>query len=112
MDFILILNEQNKLFQTYGHKNVLILPSLVGVVNQATLETVARVKSKKNDTKEEKYMLLTLVLHFTFRPCYTGLSVHFLKHLCFYFRFQLQNVFNLDSDNRAEDTPTLIDRKV
>ncbi|XP_038885178.1 K(+) efflux antiporter 6 [Benincasa hispida] len=46
---------------------------------QATLETVARVKSKKNDTKEEK--------------------------------FQLQNVFNLDSDNRAEDTPTLIDRK-
>lgn len=73
---------------------------------------MARVKSKKNDTKEEKYMLLTLVLHFTFRPCYTGLSVHFLKHLCFYFRFQLQNVFNLDSDNRAEDTPTLIDRKV
>lgn len=46
---------------------------------QAVLETVARVKSKKNDTKEEK--------------------------------FQLQNVFNLDSDNRAEDTPTLIDRK-
>ena len=26
--------------------------------------------------------------------------------------FQLQNVFNLDNDNRAEDTPTLIDRKV
>ncbi|XP_023546152.1 K(+) efflux antiporter 6 [Cucurbita pepo subsp. pepo] len=46
---------------------------------QAILETVARVKSKKNDTKEEK--------------------------------FQLQNVFNLDNDNRAEDTPTLIDRK-
>ncbi|GMY28855.1 K(+) efflux antiporter 6 [Fagus crenata] len=47
---------------------------------QAVLETVARVKSKKNDTKEEK-------------------------------SFQLQNVFNLDNDNRAEDTPTLIDRK-
>ncbi|XP_022131580.1 K(+) efflux antiporter 6 [Momordica charantia] len=44
---------------------------------QAVLETVARVKSKKNDTKEEKSF----------------------------------NVFNLDSDNRAEDTPTLIDRK-
>ncbi|KAF3975858.1 hypothetical protein CMV_000898 [Castanea mollissima] len=47
---------------------------------QATLETVARVRTKKNDTKEEK-------------------------------SFQLQNVFNLDNDNRAEDTPTLIDRK-
>ncbi|XP_018845808.1 K(+) efflux antiporter 6 isoform X5 [Juglans regia] len=47
---------------------------------QAVLETVARVKSKKNDTKEDK-------------------------------SFQLHNVFNLDTDNRAEDTPTLIDRK-
>lgn len=26
--------------------------------------------------------------------------------------FQLHTVFNLDNDNRAEDTPTLIDRKV
>ncbi|CAL5440797.1 unnamed protein product [Camellia sinensis] len=48
---------------------------------QAVLETVARVKSKKNDTKEEK-------------------------------SFQLHHVFNLDNDHRAEDTPTLIDRKV
>ncbi|XP_065849181.1 K(+) efflux antiporter 6 [Euphorbia lathyris] len=47
---------------------------------QAVLETVARVKSKKNDTKEEK-------------------------------SFKLQNVFNLDNDNGAEETPTLIDRK-
>ncbi|KAG2666073.1 hypothetical protein I3760_15G038100 [Carya illinoinensis] len=47
---------------------------------QAVLETVARVKSKKNDTKEDK-------------------------------SFQLHDVFNLDNDNRAEDTPTLIDRK-
>ncbi|KAG6624469.1 hypothetical protein CIPAW_16G029000 [Carya illinoinensis] len=47
---------------------------------QAVLETVARVKPKKNDTKEEK-------------------------------SFQLHHVFNLDTDNRAEDTPTLIDRK-
>ncbi|XP_062159161.1 K(+) efflux antiporter 6 [Alnus glutinosa] len=47
---------------------------------QAVLETVARVKSKKNDTKEEK-------------------------------SFQLHHVFNLDNENRAEDTPTLIDRK-
>ncbi|KAJ7966443.1 K(+) efflux antiporter [Quillaja saponaria] len=47
---------------------------------QAVLETVARVKTKKNETKEEK-------------------------------SFQLHHVFNLDNDNRAEDTPTLIDRK-
>ncbi|KAH9615036.1 hypothetical protein KSS87_004279 [Heliosperma pusillum] len=47
---------------------------------QAVLETVARVKPKNNETKEEK-------------------------------SFQLHHVFNLDSENRAEDTPTLIDRK-
>ncbi|XP_010520642.1 PREDICTED: K(+) efflux antiporter 6-like [Tarenaya hassleriana] len=47
---------------------------------QAVLETVARVKSKKNETKEEK-------------------------------PFKFQEVFYLDNDNRAEDTPTLIDRK-
>ncbi|KAJ8440781.1 hypothetical protein Cgig2_007187 [Carnegiea gigantea] len=47
---------------------------------QAVLETVARVKSKKNETKEDK-------------------------------SFQLHHVFNLDNDNQAEDTPTLIDRK-
>ncbi|GLT69978.1 hypothetical protein SLA2020_420860 [Shorea laevis] len=47
---------------------------------QAVLETVARVKPKKNDTKEEK-------------------------------SFQLHHVFNLDNENRPEDTPTLIDRK-
>ncbi|KAF2285151.1 hypothetical protein GH714_038848 [Hevea brasiliensis] len=46
----------------------------------AILETVARVKSKKNDTKEEK-------------------------------SFQFHDVFNLDNENRAEDMPTLIDRK-
>ncbi|GAV68311.1 Na_H_Exchanger domain-containing protein, partial [Cephalotus follicularis] len=42
---------------------------------QAVLETVARVKSKKNETKQEK------------------------------------SFFKLDSDNQAEDIPTLIDRK-
>ncbi|KAJ0091138.1 hypothetical protein Patl1_13014 [Pistacia atlantica] len=47
---------------------------------QAVLETVARVKPKKNDTKEEK-------------------------------SFKLHDVFNLDNDNGAEETPTLIDRK-
>ncbi|XP_057721212.1 K(+) efflux antiporter 6 [Arachis stenosperma] len=47
---------------------------------QAVLETVARVKPKKNETKDEK-------------------------------SFQLHHVFNLDNDNRAEDTPMLIDRK-
>lgn len=48
---------------------------------QAVLETVARVKSKKNDTKKEEQS------------------------------FQLHHVFNLDNDHGAEETPTLIDRK-
>ncbi|KAG6585741.1 K(+) efflux antiporter 6, partial [Cucurbita argyrosperma subsp. sororia] len=65
-------NEQNEATDAGGFNNSV-------AEQQAVLETVARVKSKKNDTKEEK--------------------------------FQLQNVFNLDSDNGAEDTPTLIDRK-
>nr|XP_043629326.1 K(+) efflux antiporter 4-like isoform X1 [Erigeron canadensis] len=47
---------------------------------QAVLETVARVKSKRNETKEEK-------------------------------SFQLHDVFNLDNENRPEDTPRLIDSK-
>ncbi|GJU67187.1 K(+) efflux antiporter 6 [Tanacetum coccineum] len=47
---------------------------------QAVLETVARVKSKKNDTKEDKSI-------------------------------QLHHIFNMDNDNGAEETPTLIDRK-
>ncbi|XP_022551472.1 K(+) efflux antiporter 6-like isoform X2 [Brassica napus] len=49
---------------------------------QAVLETVARVKSTKKNETKEDK------------------------------RFQLHDVFNLDNDNRAEDTPTLIDRKV
>ncbi|CAF1883310.1 unnamed protein product [Brassica napus] len=48
---------------------------------QAVLETVARVKSTKKNETKEDK------------------------------RFQLHDVFNLDNDNRAEDTPTLIDRK-
>ncbi|CAL5400164.1 unnamed protein product [Camellia sinensis] len=48
---------------------------------QAVMETVARVRSKKNDTKEEK-------------------------------SFQLHDVFNLDNENRGDDMPTLIDRKL
>uniref|UniRef100_A0A7N0V109 Cation/H+ exchanger transmembrane domain-containing protein n=1 Tax=Kalanchoe fedtschenkoi TaxID=63787 RepID=A0A7N0V109_KALFE len=47
---------------------------------QAVLETVARVKTKKNETKEDK-------------------------------SFKLHEVFNLDNENKAEDTPRLIDRK-
>ncbi|GLT79064.1 hypothetical protein SLA2020_505720 [Shorea laevis] len=47
---------------------------------QAVLETVARVRSKKNETKEEK-------------------------------QFHFHDVFNLDNENRPEETPTLIDRK-
>jgi hypothetical protein len=48
---------------------------------QAVLETVARVKSTKKNETKEEK------------------------------RFQLHDVFNLNNDNRAEDTPTLIDRK-
>ncbi|KAL0736076.1 hypothetical protein Bca4012_012286 [Brassica carinata] len=48
---------------------------------QAVLETVARVKTTKKNETKEDK------------------------------RFQLHDVFNLDNDNRAEDTPTLIDRK-
>uniref|UniRef100_M1CXR5 Potassium efflux antiporter n=1 Tax=Solanum tuberosum TaxID=4113 RepID=M1CXR5_SOLTU len=48
---------------------------------QAVLETVARVKPKKNDTKKEEKS------------------------------FQLHHVFKLDNDHGAEETPTLIDRK-
>ncbi|PKI58673.1 K(+) efflux antiporter 4 isoform X2 [Punica granatum] len=66
-------NEQNEAADAGSFNN-----SVAG--QQAVLETVARVKSKKNETKEEK-------------------------------SFQLHTVFNLDNDNRAEDTPTLIDRK-
>ncbi|EPS73308.1 hypothetical protein M569_01441 [Genlisea aurea] len=48
---------------------------------QAVLETVARVKTKKNETRDENGT------------------------------FSLHQVFNLDNDNGAEETPTLIDRK-
>ncbi|XP_035843215.1 K(+) efflux antiporter 4 isoform X2 [Helianthus annuus] len=47
---------------------------------QAVLETVARVTSKRNESKEEK-------------------------------SFQLHDVFNLENENRPEDTPRLIDSK-
>ncbi|KAL6585837.1 K(+) efflux antiporter 6 [Orobanche minor] len=47
---------------------------------QAVLETVARFKPKKNETKDEK-------------------------------AFEFHDVFNLDNENRPEDTPTLIDKK-
>ncbi|KAF3447520.1 hypothetical protein FNV43_RR12706 [Rhamnella rubrinervis] len=66
-------NDQNEAADAGSFNN-----SVAG--QQAVLETVARVKSKKNETKEEK-------------------------------SFQLHKVFNLDNDNGAEDTPTLIDRK-
>lgn len=67
-------NEQNEGNDDAGSFN----NSVAG--QQAVLETVARVKPKKNETKEEK-------------------------------SFQFHDVFNLDSENRVEDTPTLIDRK-
>ncbi|XP_017983656.1 PREDICTED: K(+) efflux antiporter 6 isoform X2 [Theobroma cacao] len=67
-------NEQNEVNDDAGSFNNSVAEQ------QAVLETVARVKTKKNDTKEEK-------------------------------SFQLHDVFNLENDNRAEDTPMLIDRK-
>ncbi|KAK8505282.1 hypothetical protein V6N13_045724 [Hibiscus sabdariffa] len=67
-------NEQNEVNDDAGSFNNSVAEQ------QAVLETVARVKNKKNDTKEEK-------------------------------SFQLHDVFNLENDNRAEDTPMLIDRK-
>ncbi|XP_021276605.1 K(+) efflux antiporter 6 isoform X1 [Herrania umbratica] len=67
-------NEQNEVNDDAGSFNNSVAEQ------QAVLETVARVKTKKNDTKEET-------------------------------SFQLHDVFNLENDNRAEDTPMLIDRK-
>ncbi|KAE8665268.1 K(+) efflux antiporter 4 [Hibiscus syriacus] len=75
-------NEQNEVTDDAGSFNNSVAEQ------QAVLETVARVKTKKNETKEEKYMLLLINKS-----------------------FQLHDVFNLENDNRAEDTPMLIDRK-
>ncbi|KAG1346659.1 putative K(+) efflux antiporter 4 [Cocos nucifera] len=61
-----------------GIPTSVLVPALPGAI-RAVLETVARVTSKKNDTKEKS--------------------------------FQFHDVFNLDNENQAEDTPTLIDRK-
>ncbi|XP_059432135.1 K(+) efflux antiporter 4 isoform X1 [Corylus avellana] len=67
-------NEQNEATDAGGFNNSV-------TEQQAVLETVARMKTKKNDTKEENRS------------------------------FHIHDVFNLDSENRAEDMPTLIDRK-
>ncbi|CAA2983335.1 K(+) efflux antiporter 6-like isoform X2 [Olea europaea subsp. europaea] len=89
-------------------------------LHQAVLETVARVKPKKNETKtsEEKQVFcsnsenvitdnLTSHLHIQF--FFTDYCLLF----CYNFRsFKLHHVFKLDNDNGAEETPTLIDRKV
>lgn len=84
------------------------------VVNQAVLETVARVKStKKNETKEEKY---TIQFYLSFIFIWPSMMIWnwrcIKRYLIFRRHFQLHDVFNLNNDNRAEDTPTLIDRKV
>ncbi|KAG5524700.1 hypothetical protein RHGRI_031393 [Rhododendron griersonianum] len=80
-------NDQTGVNDTGGFNNSVAeqqvgdtISSLLVSGYQAVLETVARVKTKKNDTKEDK-------------------------------PFQLHHVFNLDNENRAEETPTLIDRK-
>ncbi|GAB4853811.1 K(+) efflux antiporter 4 [Ancistrocladus abbreviatus] len=66
-------NEQNEATDSGSFNNSV-------AEQQAVLETVARVKPKKNETKEDK-------------------------------SFQLHDVFSLDNEHRAEDIPTLIDRK-
>ncbi|CDP03181.1 unnamed protein product [Coffea canephora] len=53
---------------------------------QAVLETVARVRTKKNDTKEEYTPMINA-------------------------DFQLHDVFNFDFENRDEDMPRLIDQE-
>jgi hypothetical protein len=78
---------------------------------QAVLETVARVKPKKNETKEEKYASLScriigLLLFLQQRIVSSTFGKFSIRS------FQFHDVFNLDSENRVEDTPTLIDRKV
>ena len=89
------------------------------------LETVARVKSKKNDMEEKCILISCEPINFVcvyyidmdhspthkFFPAVHKL--YFLTLLDNGFRsFQLHHFFNLDNNNGAEDTPTLIDRKV
>lgn len=82
---------------------------------QAILETVARVKPKKNETKEDKYAILLKegqILFFLQGGMEAEHVDENYKLFLILRSFQLHTVFNLDNENRAEDTPTLIDRKV
>lgn len=104
-----------------------MLVKLKTFIYQAVLETVARVKSKKNETKEEKYVLVSfwwkispfisfdvvVMISENSESCLVWTSHSVLNFFRPYDRsFQFHNVFNLDNENRAEDMPTLIDRKV
>lgn len=86
---------------------------------QAVLETVARVKSKKNDTKDDKYVLSSLyqildvyIISYSVFSFFLFSAEHFSYENNICRSFQLHHVFNMDNDNGAEETPTLIDRKV
>lgn len=96
-----------------------LLPILVLCVNQAVLETVARVKPKKNDTKgkEDKYYLLLWLGNPILEICNDYFEIMYIDWcelltylLCYFRSFQLHNLFK--NDNAQEDTATLIDRKV
>ena len=78
---------------------------------QAVLETVARVKPKKNETKEEKYVYDHSCTIFFLLTYLVSFYLYALSS-CNYRSFKFNQVFNLDNDNGAEETPTLIDRKV
>ncbi|KAG4968153.1 hypothetical protein JHK87_033804 [Glycine soja] len=74
-------NESEATLRVRAKSVALKRPNSGSIGVKAILETVARVKPKKNESKEEK-------------------------------SFQFHDVFNLDNENRAEDMPTLIDRKL
>lgn len=59
------------------------------------------------------FMQFLIAYSFSTVICLTVLTrLHFLFFCGLIRSFQFHDVFNLDNDNRQEDTPTLIDRKV
>ena len=58
-----------------GFDNMLSFSYCLICVDQAVLETVARVKPKKNDTKDEKYLFLALHEYFKYLFQFVELGV-------------------------------------
>nr|VDD35075.1 unnamed protein product [Brassica oleracea] len=67
---------------------------------QAVLETVARVKPKKNETKTKEENCCYQILFHWLKAIYNIINA-----------FNSRSFFNLDNENGVEDTPRLIDRK-